>query len=221
MIRQRRFFPCLVALLVAFLGLLLFPKIGVAQEDLAFEVTPRRICKGETVQVRWMEAEDRGVLLTEPEVPGAGNVGEEGSLQPTLRDTTRFRMLAIAGDDTTRSVQEVAVFSDGQRKSIVFSLRAIGDSAVGASERLRTDVWSSKIRLGTLAGHAGRPVTVRHAGRETVLAADSTPSNSFQGLPVRGDWEVRAPLLPGEELGNPDKAPPTRLYLLATLICAP
>lgn len=220
MIRRRRFYLCLAALLIVPLGLLLLPEIGAAQEDLTFEVTPRRICKGETVQVRWSEAKDRGVLLTEPRLEGMGAVGEEGSLRPPLRDTTLFRMLAIAGDDTTRSIQEVAVFNDGQRKPIVFSLRALGDSAIGASETLRADVWSSKVRIGMLASHAGRRVTVRHAGREAMLATDSTPSNSFRGVPLRGDWHVRAPVLPDEELGHTEKAPPARLHLIATIVCA-
>lgn len=220
MIKRHRFRIPLPTLLVLSFGLLLFPEIATAQEDLAFEVTPRRICKGETVQVRWSEAEDRGALLTEPTIEGRGAVGEEGSLRPSLRDSTLFRMLAIAGDDTTRSIQEVAVFNDGQRNPIVFSLRAVGDSEIGASETLRADVWSPKVRIGTLASHAGRRVTVRHAGREAVLAADSTPSKSFRGVPIRGGWRVRAPVLPGEELGHAEKAPPTRLHLMARIVCA-
>lgn len=210
-----RFLASLLAVLIV-----LSPRPANAQESLDFEVTPRRICDGETVSVSWAEAEDRGVLITEPRIKGPRHVAEAGSRQPVLRDSTLFRMLAISNGDTTRSVQEVAIFHDGQRKPLVFALHPVGDSALAASDTLRSDVWSSNVRIGTLRTRAGRPVTVTHAGTKVVLSADSTPSAAFRGLPVGGVWKVQAPVLPDEKLGDPENAPPPRLQLTVTILCS-
>lgn len=213
----RRIFAAL--LMVA--GLCFITRPAQSQESLAFKVSPRRICTGEAVDVRWAEAEDRGVLITEPAIDGAGEVAEEGSLKPTLQDSTLFRMFAISDDDTTRALQEVAVFNDGQEKRLAFSLNVEGDTALVGGAELPPEVWSADVRIGSLSSsRPGRPVHVFHGGNEVVLGDEDSPLDAFEGLPFRGSWTVRTPILPGEELGYREKAPPTRLYLTATVDCS-
>lgn len=209
----------LVALLMV-AGLCFVTRPAQSQESLVFEVSPRRICTGEAVEVLWAEAEDRGVLITEPAIDGAGAVAQEGSLKPTLRDSTLFRMYAISDGDTTRALQEVAVFNDGQEKRLAFSLEAEGDTALFGGAELRRGVWSPNVRIGSLFSPSGRPVHVLHRGNTAILGKDDTSVDAFYGLPFTGMWRVRTPILPGETLGQPEQAPPTRLYLTATVLCS-
>lgn len=192
-----------------------------AQEDLSFEVLPRRICRGDTVELRWDEAEDRARLTARPVVPGTRQVDEEGSLRVALNDTTLFRMIAVSDGDTATAAHEVAVFSSGVSKRFAFPTAPLGDSSLVAEGTTADGVWAERIRIGRVAGLDGRDVTVQHAGREATLPADSTLLTAFRGTRVGGPWRLVAPILSHEHLGDPRRAPPARLHLRATLLCLP
>lgn len=181
-----------------------------------FEVQPRRVCEGDTVAVRW-GATDEVRLTSEPGLPVAGTIAATDTLRVPIAERTLFRLAAL--DGKSYAEQEVLVYAGGQRDTVSGSTSAVGDSALIASVEVPPDKWADVLRIGTVASLSGREITVRHAGQEAVLPADTTPLPALEGLKMTGQWEFRAPLVQGEVMGDPSRPPPENLWILVELKC--
>ncbi len=95
----------------------------------------------------------------------------------------------------------------------------LGTDSVRGLAMLDTATWHSRLVLDGIASRSGRAVNVLHAGRSALLPANGDLSSELLGLPLYGEWELRAALLPGEVMGDPQRSPPDRLRIVVVLSC--
>jgi hypothetical protein len=172
----------------------------------SFSVTPRRICFGDTVSIRFKTS-------GQPRLTVVSRGGDP-------EDTTTYTLVAEKRKKLAFARQDVIRVRPGPPRDLLFIVTSAQNDSVQAFKTLSGDAWESSLRLKTLATAMGRPVRVRHAGREAVLGGDGTPSPVFTGLSFAGPWELAAALLPGESIGGPTP-PPDRFRLSATVACEP
>lgn len=182
----------------------------------SFSAEPRRVCEGDTVMVHW-QASGEVRLTTDPEMQIAGSVASTDTVRVAMDERTEFRLDVVGGEDYAR--QEVLVVTSGQVDTLALRTSPAGDTALVAHDSIPPKKWEDLLRIGTIASLSGRPLTVRHRGREVTLAADTTPSNALQGLKYGGQWKVHAPLVGDERMGDPDNPPPEQFLLLVRHQC--
>jgi hypothetical protein len=170
-----------------------------------FTVWPRRICPDDTVHVAF-------------DVSGKANlsvVTRSGS----SADTITYTLVAERNGKTAFARQDVIRWLSPPSKELVFMTVPLGRDSVQAIDTLSAETWQSGLAIGSMASQLGRAITVIHAGIAVVIPGDGSPSMAFDGTPIYGAWELRAPLLPGEVMGDPAHPPPDRLRLGTTLMC--
>jgi hypothetical protein len=179
--------------------------LGGCQPSISsFSVTPRRICPGDTVSVRFKTS-------GQPRLTVVSHGGD-------AEDTTSYTLIAEKRKKLAFARQDVIRVRPGQPRDLLFMVTAARNDSVHALKTLSGDAWESSLRLNALSSTIGRPIWVRHAGREAVLGGDGTPSRAFTGLAFAGEWELAAALLPGESTGG-GTPPPDRFRLSATVAC--
>ena len=170
-----------------------------------FTVWPRRICPDDTVHVAF-------------DVSGKANlsmVTRSGS----SADTITYTLVAERNGKTAFARQDVIRWLAPPSKELVFMTVPLGRDSVKAIDTLSAETWQSGLALESVALQPGRAITVIHAGIVVVIPGDGSPTTAFDGAPIYGAWELRAPLLPGEVMGDPAHPPPDRLRLGTTLMC--
>jgi hypothetical protein len=170
----------------------------------SFSVTPRRICVGDTVNIRFKTS-------GQPRLTVVSRGGDP-------EDTTTYTLVSEKRKKLAFARQDVIRVRPGRPRDLLFMVTAARNDSVQAAKTLSGDAWESSLRLKTLATTMGRPVRIRHADREAVLVGNGTPSAAFTGLAFAGPWELAAPLLPGESIGGASP-PPDRFRLTATVAC--
>jgi hypothetical protein len=179
--------------------------LGSCQPSISsFSVTPRRICLGDTVSIRF---KTKG----QPRLTAVSRGGDP-------EDTTTYTLIAEKRKKLAFARQDVIRVRPGRPRDLLFMVTAARNDSVQAFQTLSGDAWESSLRLNTLATSMGRPVRVHHAGREAVLGGDGSRSATFNGLPFAGPWELATALLPGESIGGATP-PPDRFRLSATVAC--
>ena len=170
----------------------------------SFSVTPRRICVGDTVSIRF---KTKG----EPRLTVVSRGGDP-------EDTTTYTLIAEKRNKRAFARQDVVRVRPGRPRDLLFMVTAARNDSIQALKTLTGDAWESSLRLNTLTTTPGRPVRVRHADREAILGGDGSPSAAFSGMAFAGPWELAAALLPGESIGGAT-SPPDRFRLSATVAC--
>jgi hypothetical protein len=170
----------------------------------SFSVTPRRICPGDTVDIRFK-------AKGEPRL----SVVSRGS---EAEDTTTYTLMVEKRKKLAFARQDVVRVRAGRPRDLLFMVTRAANDSVEAVDTLSGSNWESSLRVNTLATNQGRPVRVRHGGREATLEGNGSPSSAFTGLTFAGPWELAAALLPGESVGGATP-PPERFRLSATVAC--
>jgi len=169
-----------------------------------FSVTPRRICPGDTISVRFKTS-------GQPRLTVVSHGGD-------TEDTTTYTLIAEKRKKLAFARQDVIRVRPGRPRDLLFMVTAARNDSVHALKTLSGAAWESSLRLNTLSSTTGRPIRVRHTGREAILGGDGTPSPAFTGLAFAGEWELAAALLPGESIGGATP-PPDRFRLSAMVAC--
>lgn len=181
---------------------------GCGPQINSFAVTPARACAGDTVTVVY-SARGTATLRVTPRRVGAGT------------DTTRYELVVIKGRKVTHAAQDVLTYRGAAGDTLVLGpTRRLGGDSVEVAESLGSDDWPDFVVIGELWSASGRPIVAAHAGQVAVLGADAG-STAFDGAPVAGDWDLRAPLLSDERFATPGHSPPDRLRLGVTVRCRP
>ena len=123
------------------------------------------------------------------------------------------------GKDDAFAEQEVVIFSSGDEDTIVGPTKPDGKGGLVAIVTRQPEVWDDLMQIDTISGQSNRPLLVLHEDREVILPADGNASDQMRGLKISGRWEIYAELLPGEVMGAPSLAPPSRLRVLVRLSC--
>lgn len=182
-----------------------------------FTVAPQRACAGDSVDVVWRAGSDARLTATPP-LAEAPAPAPAGSLRVAVRDTTQF-VLQIVGTHTHRE-QDVAVYQPGGEKIFGVATHRLNDSTLTGAFTSGRGQWDSLTAVGEARSLSGRLLHVEHAGRSATLAADSSWSSAFGGARAAGRWEVTAPLVGEEVMGDTLHPPPSMLRFSAKLICA-
>lgn len=182
----------------------------------SFTAEPRRVCAGDTVEVRW-QSTGEARLTSDPALPAADVTAPSDTLHIALEERTLFRLSAVDGQDYAE--QEVVVYAGERQDTLAGSTSAVGDSALTASFEIPEDVWADILRIKGARSLSDRPLTVRHEGREAIILSDTMASGALRGMTVGGNWKLQAPLVEGEVMGDPDNPPPAQLLLLVNLEC--
>ncbi len=164
-----------------------------------FDVEPLRMCVGESVIVAYAV---RGV----PQLAVSRRGGPPADTTTYTLTATRRGKVAFASKDV------IAFWPDGGTE-LAFDAQLAGLDSIASAETLSADRWSTSLRLLSASSLSGRAIRVTHGGRTVILPADGSASQGVGGLSVAGPWELRAPILPGETVGDSAHAPPTALSL--------
>lgn len=177
-----------------------------------FTATPRHICAGERVALRWSVV-GSATLEATPVVAGFanGSVDDEGSatITPTATTTVGLHVTRFLGSPTT-SRQEIVVKAPNDKPEWLTA--SIGDT--GAAPGCRNGkVWATvhaqrfaaDVKVATVSSHQGddRTYDVEHAGKRATIVP-GTPSTAFLGTPMAGDWQLTATLADGQACGSAD-----------------
>ena len=169
-----------------------------------FSVAPRHVCSGDTVTVTF---KTRGTPhLTTTDFDSA-----------TVR-RTRYTIVAEKGGKQAFSQMDVYTYSPDAVPVLAFDTDMLGSDSLVARETLPAASWPDLLQVERVVVDSGRPLRVMHGGTGAVVAPGGGGSD-WAGLPVGGEWEVHAALLPGEIPGNPAHHPPAHLELSVTLRC--
>jgi hypothetical protein len=170
-----------------------------------FNVSPRRVCAGDTVRMTFKTRGTPHLLAV-----------RHGT---AVADTTSYVLVAEARGKQAYSPMDVVTFSPRALPRLAFDTDLLGRDSLIAGDTLSAETWPDLLRLDEIFADSGRAVVVRHGGREGIVDPDEEGSADWRGLPVSGAWEVRAPLAAGETPGDPGHAPPRHLYLSFSLAC--
>lgn len=210
-LRLRHTLPALLLILALSLPACARPKID------RFDAAPRRLCRDQTTTLSWA-VKGTPVLSADPPVAGTGPVDPEGSLTVSPEVSTVFTLRVERGGKSARANQEVVVYATSPEVPVVIDSEPGPDGGLVAATAVPAADWDDGLRIALVSNDADRPLTVRHGGREAVLASGET-SDALAGLVMSGSWELAAGLLPGEVMGDPAHAPPDRLRLRVALDC--
>lgn len=184
---------------------LLLALAGCGPKINEFNVSPRRVCAGDTVR---MAFKTRGT----PHLLAVRHGSE-------VADTTSYVLVAEARGKQAYSPMDVVTFSPAAMPRLAFDTDLLGRDSLIARDTLSAETWPDLLRLDEVFADSGRSLVVRHGGKEDVVDPEEEGNPAWQGLSVSGDWEVRAALAAGETPGDPAHAPPRHLYLSFSLAC--
>lgn len=169
-----------------------------------FSVWPLRICRGDTVHVSY-DVTGQGTL----EVVTKGN---------DAADTISYILIVERGGKKEFAQKDVIRWLAATEKELVFKTTPLGRDSVISIDTLRGESWKSGPPLGTLSTATDRPLWILHAGKAITLAVNGASTAVFEGLPAEGEWVIKAGLLPGEVMGDPQHSPPDR-FRITSLFC--
>lgn len=173
----------------------------------SFAVAPARGCLGDTVSVTY-DVRGTGTLHVAPP-----RVGEK-------TDTTRYQLVVTKGSKVVQAAQDVLIYRGADLDTLVLGPSTkLGADSIRVQQTLREDLWPSFVTIRTIASASGRPIRVTHNGKISVVEVQSVVTG-LDGLPVSGDWDLRAARLPNEQFGTPGRSPPDRLRLQVLLQCS-
>lgn len=167
-----------------------------------FEVTPRRICTGDTVSVTFKTRGEAHLTTVRRGGP--------------LADTTTYTIVALAHGKQAYSRMDVITLATTQ--TLAFNTGMLGHDSLVARDSLPAEVWSG-MKIDQIFADSGRGLVVVHGGKSGLLKPDGAGHPEWRGLLVSGAWELHSGLLAGEIPGNPAHHPPAHLYIRLSLSC--
>ena len=200
-------------------ALCLLATTGCAPTITRFDVLPVHVCEGTPLLVSW-EASGSPELTTAPAIQPLP--GEPLRYQATEDTVFTLRVSRWPYQNPQVSETEVVVHRTPPlvREPIAVQMQCeAGNSLVGTLSRPATQ-WDPRIRLETVASDGARQLTVEHEARTATLTKAAPSSNALQGTTMAGTWKVTTPLGANERCGDPAAAPPARIILNATFMCA-
>ncbi len=165
-----------------------------------FDVSPMRVCAGDSVAIAHRVRGTPSLVVT-----------RRGTAEA---DTTTYTLQAAKGSKRTWARKDVVTLPSTTPIALSFDTRlsATRDSIV-AGEPLGPPRWNDDVVIGTIRTNFDRPVQLRRGDRSTVIPSGPTTFRDWNGLPIAGDWDLRAAFLPGESAGSAEQAPPAHLDL--------
>jgi hypothetical protein len=179
----------------------------------SFDISPRVVCERETAQIHWnVRGEPTMDVALEPQPDDSGTCPGWG------HETLAYMLVATKGGKKAQRRIEVIQLRASGADPIAIATTSIDDGTVVATGEKNAALWTSRVRVETVAACQNRLIEVRHAGRTIELAADGTPAQGLSGTELPGTWELRSPMSRDEQ-----KTPglrPKELEILATFSCA-
>jgi len=194
--------------------------VACSPEVVSYQALPRRLCPGGSTLLRW-SVKGNATLSAEPALPGVGPVRSADSARFRPTEITTFTITAERFGKSAFARQEVSILDSSRLSTIGAMTAALGVESLQTIARLDSTVWDARMQVVEVFGRSGRPLVVRHGGRQALLAGDASGSVALRGTGIVGDWTIHAPLGPGEVIGDSTHAPPDRLHLAVRFTCAP
>jgi hypothetical protein len=183
-----------------------------------FTVAPRTACPGESVLARWDVRTGQTVLEATPPLDGLGEKPQQGQqvLSPTAN--TRITLKANALFTSDQREWDVVVVPASLATSFGENARCENDEPTVSFSLSEAQV-SRQSRAIVVKNPYARPITIAKDGIAMTLAP-KTETDRFKGMPLIGDWTVRAPVGPGEKCIDALRDVGERLIFRAQLSCA-
>ena len=178
---------------------------GCGPKVIAFDITPRFVCAGDTVRVSWKVRGEPQLLVSRRRTDSS--------------DVMRYTLIVRSRGKSAYSDIDVLTFSPDAPVVLVAETSMLGSDSLMARDSAPAEAWNSLVRVGTVMADSGRALRVRHGGVEGVLEAGGAPSGLWRGLAVGGPWEILTKLQDGEVPGDPNRHPPLHLSIGVSLTC--
>ncbi len=161
------------------LALLLFAALGTSScagpKIVQFSADPQRICQNQSTMLSW-SVKGTPVLEAEPPVAGTGPVAATGSLGLPLDQTTVFTLRVTRNGKMAFARQEVVVYETAAAIPIVIATEPDTSGGLIATTTAPAQDWDAELKIATVTNASDRAVTVKHGGREVVLAVGEVTS---------------------------------------------
>jgi hypothetical protein len=178
---------------------------GCDPEIFAFDIQPRRVCAGDTVQISWRV---RGT----PQVDAVRHTGDS-------LDTIRYTLTSESHGKSVSKYLDVTTFSPGAPAAVALDASMLGRDSLVARDTIPADTWRDLLRVGDITTDSGRRVLVRHAGVDGLVGPGREANSAWRDKLVSGAWEIRSALARREVPGSRTHPPPARLYITMSLAC--
>jgi hypothetical protein len=178
---------------------------GCDPKIFAFDIQPRRVCAGDSVQISW-------------KVRGTARVEAVRHTGDSL-DTIRYTLTAESHGKSVSRYLDVATFSPGAPAAVALDAFMLGRDSLVARDTIPAAPWRDLIRVGDITTDSERRVLVRHAGVDGLVGPGREANPAWRDKLVSGAWEIRSGLLRGEVPGSRTRPPPSRLYITLSLAC--
>lgn len=193
---------------------LAFVVAGCASID-RFAVTPRSVCRGDTVTAAWSANGDVR-LLSQPTLKGTGAQPATGKQAFAVKQPTRFTLIATRAFGSQTAAADVAV-APAERGYGAVAQCIASERLIRA--RLQLDNQTSgQLQVETVSNPLDRLLRVSK-GSHTARIAPDAQSAAFRGMPVRGAWQLASPLKAGETCTSAMRGLRQRLQMHVTLQC--
>ena len=167
---------------------------------------PRNVCRGQapgSTRISWSVSGTPTLHV---------RYGRAANDEPDEPDTLTFLLVVAKGRDTVTEREDVLEFPARFAHTIAIPATAQGSDVVAEGETNPAQ-WPPVFVVNTVRTGSNRAITVVHGGRTASVSANGAESDSFQGTPLEGSWQLKSAVASGE--------PPDRLRLLATVSCVP
>ncbi len=180
-----------------------------------FRIEPRESCPGSRARLTWSFAGDGSLSSTPPSPVDQLRLAPSGetAVRPT-QSTTYLLTVHRNG----REAQARVDLSVTEPRDIGERTQPEG-GALLAIATVPAENVSANARVSSIANSADRAIRVRHAGADVIVPAGSSAPGPDPAVPLSGEWQLRADLLPGERLGDPAHSPPTSLRVRVAYNC--
>lgn len=196
--------------------LLVFPILtlpGCAGPSITrFDVRPQVLCGNQSAVATWDVSGEPAINFSVEPVPLAS-----GRCSAAGRETFAVDLMVQKHGKEAGKQVEVVRIADGSAEPVIFPTSRLEGSDVVAGGEKNPTLWTSIVRVETLASCQNRPIEVEHSGKTVLLGTDGSPSNALAGTELTGTWELRSPLNLQEQ-ANP-RLRPKQLEIVATLRC--
>lgn len=181
----------------------------------SFRVSPRSVCRGDTVVASW-SATGRVSLRSTPVLPGTGAQASSDEKSFIVHKPTHFVLTARRLFDQKAAEADVAV----EPRQLAFGSVAQCDAKTRViSAMLVLDrQLSGAFEVDAVRNPLDRTLHISKDGRTAELGAHQQ-SSKFAGQPVRGTWRLTSPLAPAESCRTAMRGIRQRLQIQLTLKC--
>lgn len=180
-----------------------------------FAVTPRAVCRGDTVKAAW-SAKGRVKLTSRPALKGTGEQPSVGEKSFVVDRPTRFVLHATRSFGSSTAEADVNVASQ-QHSYAAVAQCSVGDRLITSRVVLGHQL-SEKFRVDAVGNPLDRPLRVSKNGHTASIAAYGQ-SDAFRGETARGTWRLASPLKTGETCASAMQALRQRLEMQLKLQC--